>query len=237
MEIYNQRNYSTLIDWNTKRDCAVIGAFHIYEGCGYEKKSQKLCQSDEFGNVRVNSPKVLRPKERKIMRKALQYELFAKGYTFIKLYGKLDIQMANSAGFAYFVINIDKKETFERDLVKLGIKYRQDAVLFLPQGTLDPGSKIYGYFIGTNRCCNNPISFGQKVHYSKKYLDTITINGIDLHLIAAIFSPYEDVEFPEFVQPSFASMMQAMVEPALAIRKYEKSLPKNWKSHLRSIDV
>jgi len=142
MEICNQRNYSTLIDWNTKRDCAAISAFRIYEGCGYEKWSQKPYQSDEFGNMAVNIPKILRS-------------------------------------------------------------------------------------IGTNRCYNNPIPFGQKVRYSKKYLDILIIN--------AIFSLYQDVEFPKFVQPSFASMTQAMVEPTMRIRKYKKACKK--KSYLRSIYV
>lgn len=152
MEIYKQRNYLTLINWSKKRDCAAIGAFRTYEGCGYEKWSQKPYQSDEFGNMAVKMPKVLRS-------------------------------------------------------------------------------------IGTNRCCSNPIPFGQKVRYSKKYLDTITINGIDLHLKAAVYSPYQDTEYQEFVQPNFVSMTQAMVEPTMRIRKYEKSLQKNWKSYLRSIDV
>ena len=238
MKIYKQRNYSTLVNWNKERDCSVIGVFRIYDNCGYVRsRPLKACEKDEFGNTAAHSPKLLHPRQRKIMKNALRYELLTKNYKFIKLYGELNIEMKNSAGLAYFVVNFDKRVTFEKDLIMLGIKYRQDAVLFLPRGALDPASNIYGYLIGTNRCCNNPIPFGQKVKNPKKYLDTITINGIDLHLIAAIFSPYEDVEFPEFVQPSFTSMTQAMVEPALTIQNYEKSLPKNWKSHLRSLDV
>ncbi len=134
MEIYKQRNYLTLINWSKKRDCAAIGAFRTYEGCGYKKWSQKPYQSDEFGNMAVKMPKVLRS-------------------------------------------------------------------------------------IGTNRCCSNPIPFGQKVRYSKKYLNILIIN--------AIFSLYQDLEFPKFVQPSFTSMTQAMVEPTMRIRKYKKACKKN----------
>jgi hypothetical protein len=207
-----QQKKLTLQEWNDEFDCGLITSYRKYNNCGF-REDNFPCQTDELGEIIKEEPSILTEKEVKESKRAiaLLIELSRKKYYLLSASVK-----SNEKNLAViFVVDKDKKAKLKEDLIKLGVKYKQDSVLFLPQGALNQETKIKGYLIGTNKCYNNPLSFGKiQAIDNKKF--TIFING-ELFVLENIQNKTDFIEV-------FSSGAQAMGAGAM-IREYEKTIP------------
>jgi hypothetical protein len=203
-----QQKKMTLEEWNNKFDCGLITSYRKYNNCGF-RDDNFPCQTDELGEIIKEELSILTEKEVKESKRArtLSIELVRKKYYLLSASVK-----SNEKNLAViFVVDKDKKAKLKEDLIELGVKYKQDSVLFLPQDALNQETKIKGYLIGTNKCYNNPLSFGKVQEIDNKKF--IFINGKEFFLE----NIQEKIDFVEV----FSSGAQAMGAGAM-ISDYEK---------------
>jgi hypothetical protein len=185
---------SRLLEHNDKYDCGTITAFRKFNNCGYETDNEgnpilsKPCSTDEFGKPVKGESVLLSKKEKQQMNAALAGEIRSLGYCFTKVMGKYPEggKIVNEDSF--FVVDCKNSGNLKKDLIKLGIKYKQDSVLILPKGAMNPTNHIKGYLVGTNKCCNSFPGFKKTYTFKSSKLgddknDFVTyINGRPYYL-------------------------------------------------------
>jgi len=218
---------SRLLEWNQKYDCGVISASRKYNNCGYQldedgNETDIPCPTDEFGRPVKGTPRKLSKSEQAKMRKALSTELRAMGYCVTPVLGKYPEGGRTVTENSLFVVDCKNKGKLKQDLVALGVKYKQDSVLILPKGALDPKTKIKGYLVGTNKCCNNFLgfkkiyTFTEGISYGKEgTIFTSYVNGRPFFLMDKYNKP---------LTAGFSSSTNAMVSGKI-IGEYEKTVP------------
>ena len=151
-----ESSLSRLWRHNEAHDCGALTAFRKYNNCGY--KDGKPCPSE-------NTPIELTHKENQKRNLALAADLKSKGYNITKIMGTYPEGGKTVTEVSYFVVDADDKGTLEKDLKKLGEKYNQDSILFIPKGAIKNETKAY--LVGTNKCCNNWLGYGKKEIFNK----------------------------------------------------------------------
>jgi hypothetical protein len=198
----------TLKEWNEKFDCGLITSYRKYNNCGF--KENIPCEIDEFGMIIKEKPRILTNEEIKNSKRnrSLLIELLRNKYSLLSA----TLKSENEKIKAVFVVDVNKKGMLKQNLAKLGVKYKQDSILFLPKRALNLKFDSNAYLIGTNKCCNNPLKFGEVKVIDEIYM---IINGKKFIL--------EDVdEKPDFLEV-FSSGSQAMVAGAI-VSVYEKTI-------------
>lgn len=76
--------------------------------------------------------------------KSLVNKLLRKRYSITKVSGRF-VEDGNKPVIekSFFVVDIEDKGTLEQDLIQLGKEFDQEAILFLPKGTVDGLDKAY----------------------------------------------------------------------------------------------
>jgi len=225
----NASGLSRLLEWNQKYDAGVISASRKYDNCGYEtddlgNETDKPCPTDEWGRPVKGQPRKLSKDEIKKLSKALATELRAKGYCITKVKGKYPEGGREVTEDFIFVVDCKNTGNLKRDLIRLGVKYRQDSVLILPKGALDPNTKQRGYLVGTNKCCNNWIGFKKvytfepKPAYGKEgTIYTSYVNGRPFFLV-------DEYNKPKQLSSGFNSSTHAMLAGKI-IKDYDRQVP------------
>ena len=152
-----ESSLSRLRKHNVEHDCAAMTAFRKYHNCGYDDDG-KPCPGEE-------TPQELTKSENRKRNAALAADLKSIGYGITKVMGTYPECGKSVNEVSYFIVDLNDTKSLEKDMKRLGEKYNQDSVLFLPQGAINNTSK--GYLIGTNKCCNNWLGYGKKEVFSK----------------------------------------------------------------------
>ena len=183
-------NLSDLWQHNIDHDCGAITAFRKYDNCGYKKDSKG--KETDVPCEKGSKPKLRTKKENMFRNVALRADLMKMGYGMIGVSGKSDEGGEIVKELSYFVVDKDDKGTLKKDLMKLGEKYEQDSILYVPKGAvlngkerirrgslkgIDDKSKRSEYkqtsnypkavLIGTNKCCNNWLKYHQEEEFEK----------------------------------------------------------------------
>jgi hypothetical protein len=133
----NESGLSRLVKHMDEHDCGTITAFRSKEGCGgpddveYSLDDNKKRNRQLYANLEV-----------------LGYGVTRVDGAYIENFGTQDAKEVTED--VYFVVDLKDKGTLKSDLMRLGEKYMQDSILFIPKG--GKGSML----IGTNEC---PSSF------------------------------------------------------------------------------
>ncbi len=183
-------NLSDLWQHNIDHDCGAITAFRKYDNCGYKKDDRG--KETDVPCEKGSKPKLRTKKENMFRNVALRADLMKMGYGMIGVSGKSDEGGEIVKELSYFVVDKDDKGTLKKDLMKLGEKYEQDSILYVPKGAvlngkertekgslkgIDDKSKRSEYkqtsnhpkavLIGTNKCCNNWLKYHQEEEFEK----------------------------------------------------------------------
>ena len=124
---------------------------------------------------------ILTKQDNKLRNAALFTDLKKLKYSITKIQGTYPESGKNVSETSFFVTNINDDKDFEKNLKKLGEKYDQDSILFVPKGAIE--NKATAYLIGTNHSKDNWLSYGQKEEFQKGKLGvsspiyTSKING------------------------------------------------------------
>jgi len=152
----NESSLSRVWKHNEEHDCAALTAFRKYTNCGF----------DTNGNPCTNKqPVKITNKENQKRNLGLASDIKQLGYNITKIIGTYPEGGTTAKEVSYFVVDVKDSGALERDIKKLGQKYDQDSVLFIPKGAIQ--NKTKAYLIGTNKCCNNWLGFGQKEVFNK----------------------------------------------------------------------
>jgi len=153
-----ESSLSRLWKHNEEHDCGGITAFRLYTNCGYMDNKQP-CYPDK-------PPVRITRKENDKRNKALMADLIKMGYKgATKLVGSYLEGGVSTKEISFFVVDFDNKGTLENDLIRLGKKYEQDTILFVPKGSIQ--NKDKAYLVGTNNCPNNDTKIGQKMIFNR----------------------------------------------------------------------
>jgi hypothetical protein len=152
-----ESSLSRLWRHNDLHDCAALTAFRKYNNCGYDEDGNP-CPGEE-------TPEELTRSENKKRNAALASDLKSRGYGITKIMGTYPEGGNTVNEVSYFVVDLEKRGSLEKDVRMLGEKYNQDSVLFVPKGAVQ--NKTKAYLIGTNRCCNNWLGYGKKELFNK----------------------------------------------------------------------
>jgi hypothetical protein len=153
----NESSLGRIWSHNEKHDCGAITAFRKYNNCGYDDNGDP-CDPNDI-------PVELTKAENTKRNLALAADLKRLGYGITKVIGNYPEGGGSVKEVSYFVVDINDTGNLKQDLQKLGKKYDQDSVLFIPKGTIQGESKAY--LIGTNTCCNNWLGFGRTEVFNK----------------------------------------------------------------------
>ena len=132
----NESGLSRLAKHMDEHDCGTITAFRSKEGCGgpdaaeYSLDDNKKRNRQLYANLEV-----------------LGYGVTRVDGAYIENFGTKDAKEVKED--VYFVVDLKDKGTLKNDLMRLGEKYMQDSILFIPKG--GKGSML----IGTNNCENS----------------------------------------------------------------------------------
>lgn len=138
--ILNESSLSRVYKHNEKHDCGAMTAFRTARACS---------TGEPFSN-----------NENKKRNKSLLAKLLSIGYGITKLSGRYPEAGKMSKELSFFIVDINDTGKLLNDLKKLGNMFEQDSILFIPKGTVNGDNKAF--LIGTNKCDNNFLSFGQK---------------------------------------------------------------------------
>lgn len=147
----NESNLSRLWKHNLEHDCGAITAFRIYEDCN--DKLVKLSHEDK--------------KKRNL---ALASDLKSLGYSITKVIGKYPEGNSNvlTKEVSYFVVDAQDNGKLKSDLKRLGNKYDQDSILYVPKNSFGKNSKAV--LIGTNNCDDNFLKFDEELLFNNGHL-------------------------------------------------------------------
>lgn len=171
-EFIDESSLSRIWKHNIEHDCGAMTAFRKYNNCGYNEDGTP-CDDEE--------PIELTKQENNIRNKSLLSDLIKLGYGTTRLLGQYPEGGKSVKEVSYFIVDLEDKGTLEKDLKKLGEKYDQDSVLFIPKGAINNDASAY--LIGTNKCCNSWPGYGKKDSFNKGKLGynspiyTSVVNG------------------------------------------------------------
>ncbi len=160
-EVFTESSLSRLWRHNESHDCGAMTAFRKAYDCG---EGKELTRKD---NQKRNA--------------ALAADLKREGYGITKIMGTYPEGGKTVNEVSYFIVDLNDTGNLEKDLKRLGEKYDQDSVLFIPKGAIQ--NKTKSYLIGTNKCENNWLGYNKKEVFGKGKLGysspiyTSKING------------------------------------------------------------
>jgi hypothetical protein len=141
----NESSLSRVWKHNELHDCGALTAFREAKDCGAGDKYTK--------------------KENLTRNKSLLAKLMVKGYNVTKLNGIYPEGGKESREVSYFVVDVEDTGNLENTLKQLGEYFEQDSILFIPKGAILNLEKAY--LIGTNKCKNNWLGYGNKEIFKK----------------------------------------------------------------------
>ncbi len=141
----NESSLSRLWRHNEEHDCAALTAYRKARDCG---------QGDPYTKA-----------ENKARNKSLLSRFKSKGYSVTSLKGRYPEGGAVGKEESFFVVDINDTGKLLDDIKWLGMEFEQDSVLFVPKGAIQNEAKAY--LIGTNRCEDNWLKFGQMEVFNK----------------------------------------------------------------------
>jgi hypothetical protein len=145
-QVLTESSLSRLWKHNEEHDCGAITAFRKAPDCGEGEPYTR--------------------KENNKRNQALMADLIKLGYKgSTKLVGSYPEGGKTQKEISYFVVDLDDKGNLLRDLKRLGEKYEQDSILFIPKGSIQGDAKAFLY--GTNDCPNNWLGKGNREYWSK----------------------------------------------------------------------
>ncbi len=160
-QFMNESSLSKLWRHNEKHDCAALTAFRTARDCGEGKEYTK--------------------KENRSRNNSLLAKLKSKGYSVTSLNGVYPEGGKIGKEESYFVVDIKDIGNLLSNIKKFGEEFEQDSVLFIPKGSIN--NKDKAYLIGTNKCSNNWLGYGNtelfnngKVGYTSS-IYTSYVNG------------------------------------------------------------
>ncbi len=154
----NEGSLSRLWEHNELHDCGVITAFRGYVNCGYMDNDEP-CFADKL-------PIKISRAENNKRNKALKSDLIKHGFKgSTKLVGVYPEGGKPTKEISYFVVDLNDSGDLRKVLLRLGAKYDQDSILFIPKGSIVGENKAY--LMGTNNCPNNDIQTGQKMMFNR----------------------------------------------------------------------
>ncbi len=128
---------------NENHDCGALTAFRKTTGCGDSDDDVVYTKED---NMKRN--------------KQLKAELANLGYGVTALKGKYPEGGVVGKEISFWVVDLKDTGKLEKDLMRLGSKFEQDSVLYVPKGSIQGKDK--GYLIGTGKCKNAFPAYGKK---------------------------------------------------------------------------
>ena len=132
----NESGLSRLAKHMDEHDCGTITAFRSKEGCGGEDAAEYSWNDNKKRNRQLYAN-----------LEVLGYGVTRVDGAYIENFGTKDAKEVKED--VYFVVDLKDKGTLKTDLMRLGEKYMQDSILFIPKG--GKGSML----IGTNECPNS----------------------------------------------------------------------------------
>lgn len=132
----NESGLSRLAKHMDEHDCGTITAFRSKEGCGGEDAAEYSLDDNKKRNRQLYAN-----------LEVLGYGVTRVDGAYIENFGTKDAKEVKED--VYFVVDLKDKGTLKTDLMRLGEKYMQDSILFIPKG--GKGSML----IGTNNCENS----------------------------------------------------------------------------------
>lgn len=144
-EYINESGLSRVWSHNEKHDCGALTAFRKARDCG--------------------NGELYTRKENKARNKSLLAKLKSKGYSVTSLKGYYPEGGKDQKEESFFVVDINDTGNLLNDIRKLGEEFEQDSVLFIPKGSIKGGNKAF--LIGTNKCENNWLGYGQRELFNK----------------------------------------------------------------------
>lgn len=146
MEIINESSLSRIWSNNEKYECAAMSAWRRARDCG---------KGEPYTH-----------KENQKRNKSLKAKLMSAGYGVTAVLGKYPEGGKEAIEDSYFIVNLNRDESFFRDIAKISESFEQDSVLLVPEGAIsNTGEKAYLY--GTNRCANNWLGYHKKSLFEK----------------------------------------------------------------------
>lgn len=144
-KLHIESSLSRIWRHNELHDCGALTAFRKSRDCGNGKPYTR--------------------KENDARNKSLLSKLKSKGYGVTSLKGKYPEGGTVGKEESFFVVDLQDAGRLEKDLINLGAEFEQDSVLFVPKGAIQ--GKATAYLIGTNRCQDNFLDFGQTMPFEK----------------------------------------------------------------------
>lgn len=141
-DIVIESSLSRIYRHNEKHDCGAITAFRVALDCGTGKL---LSHNDNMKRNKVLVANLL------------------KRYSVTRLIGQYPEGGKTTKENSFFVVDINDTGDLLKNLKLLGKKFDQDSVLFIPKGTVNDDDKAF--LIGTNKCSNNFMNYGQKLPF------------------------------------------------------------------------
>lgn len=138
--VIEESGLSRVWEHNNKHDCGSLTAFRDARNCGKGKRYTR--------------------KENKKRNKVLLAKLLSQGYGVTKLKGKYPEGGREGKEESFFVVDLNDTGKLKSNLIKLGEKFEQDSILFIPKGAIN--NEAQSYLIGTNHCDNNFLGYGKK---------------------------------------------------------------------------
>jgi len=157
LDYVRESSLSRLWSHNKAHDCGALTAFRKYNNCGFDDKGEP-CGDTPIENTKKDNQK---------RNLALASDLKKVGYGITKVIGSYPEGGSNVKEVSYFVVDLQDNGKLKNDLKKLGKKYDQDSVLYVPKGAIDNSSKEKAHLIGTNTCCNNFLGYGETLVFNK----------------------------------------------------------------------
>jgi len=156
----NESSLKRLWEHNIKHDCGALTAFRKYNNCGYDSDGETCYESS-------GEPVLLTRKENQKRNLSLAADLKKLGYGITKIIGNYPEGGKVVKEVSYFVVNLENSKNFKQDLIKLGGKYNQDSILYIPQNAIENKSDEKAALYGTNDCCNNWLPKGNTEIFNK----------------------------------------------------------------------
>lgn len=144
-QFVTESSLSRLWKHNIHHDCGAITAFRKYDNCGYDEDKQPCEENSE--------PVLLTREQNKHRNIGLAYDLKQLDYHVTKILGKYPEGGSTKTEVSYFVVDHKDRGRLEKDLRRLGEKYKQDSVLVVPKEAIS--NKAKAFLVSTNDCCNN----------------------------------------------------------------------------------
>lgn len=134
----DEASLSRIWQHNKAHDCAAMTAFRKARDCGEGKPYTK--------------------KENIARNRSLLAKIQSQGYDATRILGKYPEDGTTQKEVSFFIVDPKDTGRLEEDLRNWGEMFEQDSVLFIPQGAINNDAEAY--LIGTNRCPNSWIGYG-----------------------------------------------------------------------------